>query len=87
MANGRSGKRARRAERQLEALRAAVSEPALAMEEPLRHAEHFLRAILMAEQPHNEEVDALAFVAGEAMLLVEDSREALAQIFAALKAA
>jgi hypothetical protein len=89
MATGRRlRKRVRRARRTAEALRAAVaavSEQALAMEEPLRHAGHLARAILMAEQPDNDEVDAFAFVAGEAVLRIEDCQAALNAMFEALE--
>ena len=81
MANVR---RLKRRVRKAKAFRHAVSSFAMEMEEPLRHATQFVRAILMAHRPEDDEIDALSFVAGEAVLRLEDCETALHGLFDAL---
>jgi hypothetical protein len=74
-----------RSKRSGKAFRDAVSAHALAMEEPLRHATQFCQALLMVHRPGDDEIDALAFIAGEAFLRLEDVQSELHGIFAALR--
>ncbi len=57
------------------------------MEEPLRHAAQFVRAVQIAHRPEDDEMEALAFVAGEAFLLLEFVQEELQGLFQDLQAA
>ncbi|HEY2069553.1 MAG TPA: hypothetical protein VGG48_08375 [Rhizomicrobium sp.] len=61
-----------------------MSQRLLAMEGPLRHAIHLSRAVMIADNPGDDEMDALCFVAGEALLRLEFVESQLRAIFATM---
>jgi len=79
MANGRRRKRRGR-------FRAAVGARAQAMEVPLRESLQFCRAVAIAHRPEDDEMEALAFLAGEAFLRLETVEAELRDLFAVLEA-
>ncbi len=83
----RASKRVRRSTRPRRAALQAVLSLALDMEEPLRHAGHFVRAIELIDTNHDEEIAALVFVATRARLLLETVDELWNRLVDKVKAA
>jgi hypothetical protein len=63
----------------------ALFEQASRLEEPLHRAAAFVRVLELAERPHDDEMQAVAFVATEARQNLETLQQGLHRLFARLR--